>query len=368
MESSNFIVALLITFFVSLVFTLGVIWVAKRLKVMDYPNRARKIHKKAIPLLGGLAIFFGFNLVVLFYLLYSDGLTGDTIIMRNIVGIMVGTLFLIVGGVLDDKYDLKPKHQIVWPILAVFSVIIGGIGIDWITNPFGEGLIYLNEPSVTLFWYSGFPYQITILADLFTFIWLMGMIYTTKVLDGLDGLVSGVTIIGGIFIFLTALNKSEIIQYDVALLAMILIGAFAGFLVFNFNPAQIFLGEGGSTLAGFLLGSLSIVSGSKIGVTLMLLSIPVLDFLWTIIRRIMERKSSVAIADRKHLHHRLLDAGMSVKKAVLTLYGVTVVFGVIVYYLQDFGLSFTGLAMFSLIVFMLILAYVYKSTKERKRA
>ncbi|MBT4722354.1 undecaprenyl/decaprenyl-phosphate alpha-N-acetylglucosaminyl 1-phosphate transferase [Candidatus Falkowbacteria bacterium] len=367
MNSSNYIFILVTTFIISLIATAVVIWFAKKVKALDIPNSKRKLHKKPIPLLGGLAVFFSFNLVLLFYLYFTNDLTGDTIRLRNIIGIMIGTLFLMIGGFLDDKYNLKPRWQILWPIFAVVSVIVGGIGIDWITNPFGEGLFYLNEYSVTLFWYEGFPYQVTFLADLLTFFWIMGMIYTTKLLDGLDGLVSGVAIIGGIFIFLTALNKSEIIQYDVALLAMIMIGAFAGFLVFNFNPAQIFLGEGGSTLAGFLLGSLSIISGSKIGVTLMLLSIPILDFLWTIIRRIMEKRSPFSGADRKHLHHRLLDAGLSVKKAVLTLYAVTVVFGVMVYYLQDFGLSFTGLALFSLIIFMLILAYAYKQTKERRR-
>jgi len=203
-----------------------------------------------------------------------------------------------------------------------------------------------------------------LLADTFTFFWLLGMMYTTKLLDGLDGLVSGITLISAIFIFFVALNKGDIVQYDVALLAILLIGSFLGFLVFNFNPAAIFLGEGGSTMAGFLLGAISIISGSKVGVTLMLLSIPALDFLWTIIRRLMERKSPFSTSDKKHLHHRLLDAGFSVKRAVLSLYGITVLFGLAAYYLQGVSWSVLGVGLIVLIVFMLILAYLYKRQRE----
>jgi len=339
-------------------------FVAKKLKVVDVPNSERKIHKKPIPLLGGLAIFFSFNLVVLFYALYTKDLIGGTIFLKNIFGIMIGTLFLAVGGFLDDKYNLRPRYQILFPILAVLIVIISGVGIDSITNPIGEGLWHLDKYVLNLFWYDGLLYKITLLADTFTFFWLLGMMYTTKLLDGLDGLVSGITLIGAVFMFFVALNKGDIVQYDVALMAIILIGVFLGFLVFNFNPASIFLGEGGSTMAGFLLGSISIISGSKVGVTLMLLSIPALDFLWTIIRRIMEGKSPFATSDKKHLHHRLLDAGFTVKRAVLSLYAITVIFGLVAYYLQDLGWSVLGVTLVVFVVFMLILAYLYKRQRE----
>jgi len=365
MLSSDFIIALIVSFGVSVILTVAVIYIAKKWKILDNPDGQRKIHTKPMPLLGGLAIFLSFSIVALVYSFFSHDLTGDTIVFKNILGIIIGAGILAIGGFLDDKYNLKPYQQIIFPVLSIFSVIICGIGIDWITNPFGEGLFYLNGQQFTLFWYGGFPYKITLLADILTFFWLFGMMYTTKLLDGLDGLVSGITIISAVFIFLTAINKGEIIQYDVALLAMILIGVFVGFLVFNFNPARIFLGEGGSTMAGFFLGSISIVSGSKIGVTFMLLSIPILDFLWTIIRRLMEKRS-FAGADRKHLHHRLLDSGLTVKQAVMFLYAITVVFGIMVYYLQDYGISLLGLFFLSLVVFMLIFAYIYKKTKKRE--
>ena len=370
LNSYDYILALLATFFSSLILTALTIWLAFKLRIVDKPdlNNPKKLHSRSVALMGGLAIFLAFNLAVFFYLRYSSDLTGDTMTLRNILGMVVGTVFLLIGGILDDKYNLKPKWQIIFPVLAVLSVIICGIGINSVSNPLGGEALKLDSWQFNLFWYAGFPYKVTILADLFTFVWLMAMIYTTKILDGLDGLVSGLTVICSIFIFLISLNNNDIIQYDVALLSIVVLGAYAGFLVFNFNPASIFLGESGSTMAGFLLGSLSIISGSKVGITLILMSIPILDFLWTIVRRIMEKKSPFSSADRKHLHHRLLDAGFSVKQAVMFLYSVTLVFGVMAYNFQQKGMSILALTIICLVVFCLILAFIYKRIAERQKA
>lgn len=361
MNAYDFTISLILAFLASLVATPGVAWLAARFGVLDRPNGERKLHKRSMPLLGGVAIFVSFALLVWLYSTGNGGLLGDTIRMKNIIGILVGALLLVVGGALDDKYNLKPHFQIIAPIAAVLAIIASGIGIDWVSNPLGEGLVYLNQHETILFWWQGIAYKITPLADMITVVWLLCMIYTTKVLDGLDGLVSGITVISSIFIFLIALNKGDIAQPEVALLAMIVAGVFAGFLVFNFNPAKIFLGEAGSTLAGFFLGVMSIVSGSKIGITLMLMSIPVLDLLWTLIRRRIKFSS----ADRKHLHFRLLDAGLSMRQAVLLLYAITLVFGILVYQLQDYGAGMVFMGLLALIVFMLIFAYIYKKTKER---
>jgi len=366
MNTIDFIFALVLSFLLSLVLTPSFGWLAKRFEIVDRPDSERKIHKKTVPLLGGLAIFFSFNVVMLMYALFSDAITGQILWLKNILGICAGTGILALGGFLDDKYNLKARYQIIFPVLAIATVIISGIGIDFVQNPFGEGVIRLDQFQKILFWYDGFPYKMTLFADIFTFIWLLAIIYTTKLLDGLDGLVSGITVIGAFFIFFTALNKMDFAQTDVAVLAMILAGAFLGFLVFNFNPATIFLGEGGSTMAGFLLGVLSIASGSKVGVTLLILSIPVIDLIWTIIRRIMERKS-FSTADRKHLHHRLLDAGFTVKQAVLILYSMVLVFGVSAYYLQDWHLTFATAGGFALIVFALLCAYLYRAKKLREK-
>ena len=362
MTSSDYIIALLFSFFLSVIMTGLIQFVAKKLKVVDIPNSERKIHKKPIPLLGGLAIFFSFNLVVLFYALYTKDLIGGTIFLKNLFGIMIGTLFLAVGGFLDDKYNLRPRYQILFPILAVLVVIISGVGIDSITNPVGEGLWHLDKYVLNLFWYDGLLYKITLLADFFTFFWLLGMMYTTKLLDGLDGLVSGITLIGAVFMFFVALNKGDIVQYDVALIAILLIGVFLGFLVFNFNPASIFLGEGGSLYIGFMLGVLAIISGGKIATALLVMGIPILDVVWVILRRLFWDKKKITEADTKHLHFRLLDVGLSHRQAVLFLYFLTAVFGVTSLGLQTQGkLLAMGILALVMIVLAASLVLVYKN-------
>ena len=145
------------------------------------------------------------------------------------------------------------------------------------------------------------------------------MIYAMKFFDGLDGLVGGITIIGSFVIYFTSFLP-QINQPDTALVALIVAACFAGFLVLNFYPAKIFLGESGSTLAGFLVGSLAILSEGKVVTTLVIMALPILDLIWVIVRRIFIEKSSPVKGDRKHIHHRLLDSGMHHRTAVLVLY------------------------------------------------
>jgi len=358
--------ALIIAFFCCLVLTAVVIWLAKKLNILDQPKDPRKIHKKPTPLLGGLAIFISFNAIIAIYYFFSSDLIHKNILPKHLLGMLIGGLILMIGGILDDKYNLRPKLQLVFPIAAIASVIVSGIGIDWMTNPVSGGIWRLDEHVSTLFWFNGLPYKITIIADIFTMIWMMAMIYTTKLLDGLDGLVSGITIISGLFIFITALNK-DIAQYDVALLSILLVGCFVGFLIFNFNPAKIFLGEGGSTYAGFMLGILSIISGSKVAVTLIVMGIPVLDVLWTVIRRLLEKKNPFTTSDKKHLHHRLLAAGFSVRRAVLFLYLITFIFGIAAILLQPLSYGNFLLIISVLVVFILLVVFLYKIKQEREK-
>lgn len=245
---------------------------------------------------------------------------------KYLIGLFIAGGLIMVGGYLDDKHNLKPSRQIVWPILACLAVIASGVGIAYITNPFG-GVLNLDRISIKIFTINNIPYYFTLFADLFAFVWLMGMTYTTKFLDGLDGLVAGITTIGSLVLFFLSLDK-VVAQPETALLAIILAGAMAGFLFFNFHPAKIFLGEGGSLFAGFMLGVLSIISGAKIATALLIMGIPILDVLWVIIRRtFFEKKSPFGTADKKHFHFRLLDAGLSHRQAVLLLYFISVLFG-----------------------------------------
>lgn len=336
----TYLTAIILSVLVSALATLGVIRLASWLKILDQPGtHPKKIHKLPVPLLGGLGIALSFFAVLLYYLSSSDVIqqalhqANGVVLPKHLWGIGLATLVIMIGGILDDKFDLKPAWQLIAPITAVVIVIISGVGITFVTNPLG-GLIYLDTWKTTVFHLAGWPYRIVWLADIFTFIWLMIMMHTTKLLDGLDGLVTGITALASLIIFVLSL---EIKQPFTALMAAILFGANVGFLIFNFHPARIFLGWGGSVWAGLMIGWLSIVSGGKVATAMLVLGIPLLDLIWVAVRRVLIEKKSFAIGDKKHIHHRLLGVGLSHRSAVLVLYLITAGFGISALFLQSFG-------------------------------
>lgn len=348
MKSMFYLLIFIITFLLSCILTFLTIKFALRYKILDLPDKEReiatdrKIHQKAIPLFGGTAIFLSFFIMSLFVF---DKLVAGDLVWKHWLGVFVGSCFLMIGGFWDDKYGVKPRYQIIWPILAIISVIIGGVGIEKVTNPFG-GLLFLD--------------QFNFLPQIFTFVWLMGMMYTTKLLDGVDGLVSGVTGIGAFVIFLFTMT-TKYYQSDIGLAALILSAACLGFLVFNWHPAKIFLGEGGSLFLGFLLGILAIISGGKIAIALLIMGIPILDVAWTIIRRVLKGKNPFTVSDRLHLHHRLLDAGLSQRKTVLVFYFLATIFGLSALFLQSLGKIFAlGILFIVMIILVLALSFINK--------
>jgi len=325
----SYLIFFVFAFILSIIFTKIVRYFALKYKILDYPEKAqeRKIHKKPIPLLGGLAIFFSFFLV-LFFLLTTGILKLETIFLKNIIGVFLASLILMIGGILDDRYNLSPTKQLLFSILAILVVITSGIGIKYINNPFAPGLIFLEIKKIEVLRISGIPYYLAWPADLITFIWLLLIIYSLKLLAGLDGLVPGMTSIGALMIFFLCLF-TKFYQPDVGSLAIILAGASLGFLLFNFHPAKIFLGTSGETFSGFMLGTLAIISGSKIATLLLVLGIPILDTLWVILRRIFKEKHWPFLADKNHLHFRLLDFGFSHQGVVIFLWGLAFIFGLI---------------------------------------
>lgn len=302
----GFLLALLI----STVLVPGVIHVARRFGMMDQPTpEAKKVHKKPTPLLGGLAVYVSIAVCVILLLGLTDVLTFGLMDDRHFLGFLLGGLILMIGGALDDRYTLPPRIMIWFPIAAAFIAVAFGIGVSKLSNPFGDPIELSSLASASL-----------------TFVWLMVVMYTTKFLDGLDGLATGVSLIGVVMILLLALTAAYS-QPDAALFAAICAGAFVGFLVWNIHPAKIFLGEGGSTFVGFTLGILAVISGSKLGTALLVLSIPLLDVIWVISRRFFIEHRSPAKGDRKHLHHRLLDKGLSQRAVVFWYYGVATLAG-----------------------------------------
>lgn len=309
------------TFFLAVLSALGVRWLAKRWKIVDAPA-ASKIHGRSVPLLGGAAVFVSFFAALGLARLFTPYLAG------NLSGHQFGALFLggailMAGGFLDDKYNLRPRQQIIFPILAALAVLWAGVNLKEITNPWG-GTVALD------FWRWG---VFVPLVNLLVFGWLMGMMYTTKLLDGLDGLVAGLTAIGSAMIFFLA-NSQKFYQPDIAFIALLFAAANLGFLIFNFYPAKIFLGEGGSLMSGFILGFLAIAAGGKIATTLLVMGIPAIDVALVIFRR-WRAGQSFWRGDAEHLHYRLLGLGWSQRQVVLFLYGVAIVFGSLTLVLQS---------------------------------
>ena len=316
-----------VTFFLSLILTGVVLVVMERLNIVDRPRRQeRKIHTKKIPLGGGLAIFLSFFLVAAMLARTSD-LLGSDVTHTHLLALFLGGLVLIIGGIVDDTYALRARYQVWFPIAAALIVIGFGIGPSAISNPLG-GMIRLDQWMIVL---PGIG-TVALLADLLVFVWLMTMMFTTKLLDGLDGLVAGIVAIGALMIFFVS-QQPQWRQPEIGLLAIILAAACAGFLVWNFHPAKIFLGQGGSLLTGFLLGSLAIISGSKIATTLLVMGIPMLDVARVIIRRTQKHRS-IFSGDSEHLHFQLLHSGMSHRQAVLLLYAIAFLFGLTTLFLQ----------------------------------
>jgi len=340
--------AFIASFLLSLGLTLLVKKLALKFKIVDLPTETRKIHTQAIPLLGGLAVFLAF-FIVLF--LFKDSFLAGDLNGRHLLGFFGGALIIMLGGFLDDKYRLSAKKQIIFPLLAILVVILGGVEIEKITNPFGG---YLNFQEII--W----------LSPLLILVWLLGMMYTTKLLDGVDGLVTGIGTIGSFIIFLFTLT-TQYYQPDIALAALILSGAALGFLIFNFHPAKIFLGEGGSLFFGYALGVLAIISGGKIAIALLIMGIPILDVLWTIMRRLLAGKNPFKFADKKHLHHRLLNLGLSQRQTVFVFYFLASTFGVSGLFLQSRGKIFTlGILILIMLTVVLVLRR-FDRLKEAKK-
>lgn len=339
--------------FFSAVFTRLMIFLAAKWQIVDKPTLSRKIHQRAMPLLGGWAIYASFVLVTIY--LWLQGQLIDSKISISLVSLfLLAGLILMINGFLDDKLALSSKQSIWGPILAVALMLLGGLKIAYVTNWQG-GVLYLTD-----LW-PDFSYLTDYLMIALTFFWLMGMTYTTKILDGLDGLTSSIGLISSLIIFFVSLSW-DVVGSTTSLLSLALAGAIAGFLIFNWHPAKIFLGESGSTFIGFALGVLSIISGSKIATALLVMGLPALDILWVIIHRI-KNKQPFWQGDSQHLHFRLLRLGWSQRKVVFFMSLISLFFGLVsIFFTTKAKLS----ALFILLFFMLVFSAWLNSRLEKQ--
>jgi len=348
--------------FFSIAFILTIILVkifrflAIKYKIFDDPriDSQRRIHKKPIPLLGGPPLFLAFFISLFLLFVLNKWPTGQ-ISIKNLIGVFLGSAILVVGGVLDEKKNLKPVWQLIFSVLAILTVIGFGVGIDQINNPFGQGFFFLEQTKIEIVKLAGLPYRFSWPADLITFVWLFVVIYSIKLLAGLDGLVPGVSAIGFLIVACFCLF-TIFLQPQVAYLAIILLAVSISFLIFNFHPAKIFLGTSGEMFLGLMLGVLAIISGSKIAMLLLILGVPILDLIWVVSRRVLKEKHSPMIADRKHLHFRLLDFGFSHRGAVIFLWVISLIFGLIGLLFPETKIKILALGI--LILAMIVLAMI----------
>lgn len=314
----------LVTFILAFFLALAVRYFAAKMKILDVPDNERRFHAGPIPLFGGLAIFLSFW-IVLGWLLFFTGFIHKHLPNASLIAIFIGSACLLIIGLLDDKYKISAKVRLAVTAIAASCIIFGGTEFTAVTNPFG-GTIPLDTIKIGNF---------LVLANIVVFFWILGMTYTVKILDGLDGLAAGIALIGTLMIYFLT-RKGVFYQADISTISLILAGACAGFLVLNFYPAKIFLGESGGLFLGFMLGVLAIVAGGKFATALLVLAVPILDLVRVIYLRI-KIKQPLFQGDRKHLHFEMLNLGLNHVQVVVLLYLIAFIFGITTLFLKSWG-------------------------------
>ena len=278
---------------------------AKEVGAIDVPKEARRVHDHPIPRMGGLAIFFGFLLTVI---LFAD-------ITDQVRGILFGSIIIVTMGAIDDVMNLNPWIKLGVQIVAAVVAVLYGVVIHVLTNP-----AVFSEREVLAIGYLAIPV---------TILWIVGCTNAVNLIDGLDGLACGVSVISSVTMLVVALMVAE---GNVAIILAALTGACIGFLPYNFNPAKLFMGDTGSQLLGFVLATCSVMGMFKYYavvtfiVPVLALAIPLSDTVFAFFRRLFHGQSPFK-ADRGHFHHKLLDMGLSQKQAVAVLYSVSAILG-----------------------------------------
>ncbi len=297
--------ALMVALLTSFVLTPVVKSIAQKVGAVDVPKDGRRMHTHPIPRMGGLAIFFGFLISVLIFVELSAPLKG----------MLLGSVIIVVLGIFDDIYALGAKFKFCVQIIAALVAVFSGSRIEVFSNP----NIFSSNPYWELGW----------LAIPVTVIWIVAVTNSVNLIDGLDGLACGVSTISSMSVLVISLAVSDI---EVALLMAALAGACIGFIPYNLNPAKIFMGDTGSTFLGYILAVVSIQGLFKFYtivsfvVPFLMLGVPIFDTCFAFIRRIAHGQSPMH-ADRSHIHHRLIDMGLSQKQAVACLYIISAILG-----------------------------------------
>jgi UDP-GlcNAc:undecaprenyl-phosphate GlcNAc-1-phosphate transferase len=307
---------------------------AHRLGVVDRPDH-RRVNLSPVPRGGGLAVAAAFLLVAAAFILLTDRYeiirVSASVEASDIAALLIGGAAAALIGAVDDYFQLRARWQLVGQLgVAIFAILLG-ISVGYVNNPVGPGVIRLDG----------------VFAAAFTVLWIVGMINSINFIDGLDGLSSGIGVIAATTLGLISLTTT-IGQPFVAVLCFTLAGALLGFLRWNFHPATIFVGTSGVMFIGYSLALLSILGTAKIAVALLVLGVPIIDTFWIIVRRLGSGRSPFT-PDRGHIHHRMLDLGLSHRQTVLLIYAICVAFGVLTFVLSGTGqlYAFIGIVLLS---------------------
>ena len=325
-------IAFLLAFITTFVVTPHTMRLAKKVGAIDIPND-RRVNKKPMPRLGGLAVIAGFvvSIIYLFITTSIEGklnLFGEENYYLKMIGFFLGVLVLGLVCYIDDVKGVPSWVKLTAQIIASIIVVACGVRIENISIPFTEGKIIMGD----------------IFSYILTVCWIVGITNAINLIDGLDGLSSGVTLISCLSLLMVfALNGSPLIAI---VLITALAGALVGFLPFNFSPAKTFIGDTGSNFMGFALAIISILGVAKTYTALVLiapiiiLAMPIFDTLFAIFRRLIKGKSIKAVfkPDKGHLHHKLMAKGYTQKQAVLIMYGITAILGMFAVILLESGI------------------------------
>lgn len=278
---------------------------AQKVGAVDVPKDSRRVHKHPIPRMGGLAIFLGFVLsVVLFAQIDTQ--------MR---GILLGTIIIVVIGVVDDITPLPALVKLVVQVAAALVAVAFGVRIQFLANP--------------IWWSENMYIDLSFLSIPVTVIWIVGLTNAVNLIDGLDGLAVGVSAIASIAMMTISLAMG---QWNTAIILAALVGACFGFMPYNLNPARIFMGDTGALMLGYVMACISVTGLLKFYaivsfiVPLLALGLPIFDTAFAIIRRVAHGQNPMS-PDRGHFHHRLIDMGLSQKQAVALLYAISAILG-----------------------------------------
>ncbi len=323
--------------------------IAYKIGAIDVPKDTRRMHKKPIPRLGGIAIFAGF---------YISAILFDTGYMsKEIRGMLIGSIIIIALGMFDDVLALKPMQKFGFQVIATLIPIFCGVRITGFPNFFNPNASYIHLP----LWLQ---YTVTV-------VWMLCILNAVSLIDGLDGLAVGVSAIMSVCVTIIVV----LLQTPaVAILAAALAGACLGFIPYNFNPAKMFMGDTGSMFIGYTLAVMSVMGVFKayaiiaFAIPVLIFGLPIFDMVFVSIRRILSGKSPMS-ADKTHLHHRLIDLGFTQKQTVTIMYAIAAILGLTAVLIA--GEGFMRAAVLVIIVFVVVIMcsvimYKHKVHKEIK--